>query len=378
MKILFVLTYYRPHWTGLTQYAARLAEGLAADGHFVEVLCSRHSSDLPLRENIKGVRVYRLRYLFKFLRSVIMPGLPLALWRKIKDAEAVVVYLPFQEAFLAALMCKILGKRLFLVHNGDLVLPKEGGLFNRLVEKIYYWTTAFSINLAQAIIVQTGDYSENSPLLSRFRNKWKVILPLYEIPEISAQEVKRFVEENNLKGKILIGFSGRFVEEKGVDFLLEAIPAVIEKIPLAHFIFAGDYKIKYEKYWEKISPLIEENKKNITLLGLLKDQKKVFTFYKSLALLVQPSRTDCFPSSQVESLLVGTPSVCSDIPGARWAVKEGGMGTLFRPGDVGDLAKGIIETIKKRREFQENFTKIKEIFSYRGTLNQYEELFRKS
>ena len=29
MKILMVLTYYHPHWTGLTAYAKRLAEGLA-------------------------------------------------------------------------------------------------------------------------------------------------------------------------------------------------------------------------------------------------------------------------------------------------------------------------------------------------------------
>jgi len=29
MKILTALTYYHPHWTGLTAYAQRIAEGLA-------------------------------------------------------------------------------------------------------------------------------------------------------------------------------------------------------------------------------------------------------------------------------------------------------------------------------------------------------------
>ena len=33
MKILVTLTYYHPHWTGLTAYAKRLAVGLAARGH---------------------------------------------------------------------------------------------------------------------------------------------------------------------------------------------------------------------------------------------------------------------------------------------------------------------------------------------------------
>ena len=33
MKVLIVLTYYRPHTSGLTVYAERLATGLAARGH---------------------------------------------------------------------------------------------------------------------------------------------------------------------------------------------------------------------------------------------------------------------------------------------------------------------------------------------------------
>ena len=83
MKILFVLTYYRPHWTGLTQYAARLAEGLAKKGNQVEVLCSQHDKNLAIAEEINKVKVFRLPFLFKFLRSVIMPLFPFELWKRI-------------------------------------------------------------------------------------------------------------------------------------------------------------------------------------------------------------------------------------------------------------------------------------------------------
>ena len=57
MRILFLLTYYYPHWTGLTRYAGRIAEGLAARGHEVHALAVRHDPDLPLEEVIGGVRV---------------------------------------------------------------------------------------------------------------------------------------------------------------------------------------------------------------------------------------------------------------------------------------------------------------------------------
>ena len=44
MRILSILTYYAPHWTGLTQHAQHVAEGLAARGHDVTVLTSRYET----------------------------------------------------------------------------------------------------------------------------------------------------------------------------------------------------------------------------------------------------------------------------------------------------------------------------------------------
>ena len=378
MKILFVLTYYRPHWTGLTQYAARLAEGLVKKNHKVAVLCSQHDKELDLEEEVGGVKVFRLPYLFRILRTVIMPKFPFQLWKRIKENAVIVSYLPIQEVLLIAIFCKIQKKKLFLVHNGDLVLPSSCGFLCRLVEKIYYWSTFWSIKMAQAIIVQSNDYSENSKLLSGFREKRKVILPLFETPNVEDKSVEEFKKKNNISAKTLIGFSGRFVEEKGVDYLLEAIPKVKEKIKNTHFVFAGDYKINYEKFWDKIKILIEKNKNNITLLGLVKSQIEIFSFYKSLSVYVQPSVTDCFPSSQIEALLAGIPSVCTDIPGARWVVSETGMGELVKSKNPDALAGGIVKVIKDRERYCKNFDKVKKIFDYQKTLSDYEKLFKEN
>jgi len=376
MKILFVLTYYRPHWTGLTQYAARVAEGLAKRGHQVEVLCSQHDKRLPLAEEINKVKVSRLPFLFKFLRSVVMPKFPFELWKKVKENEVIVAYLPLQEVLLTAFFCKIQKKKLFLVHNGDLVLPRSCGLFCRLTEKIYYWTTGLAIRWSERVLVQTKDYADHSPLLNKFKDKWAIILPLYETIKVAEKDIEEFKKKYSLPNKKLIGFSGRFVEEKGVDYLLKAIPLVVKKYPKVHFVFAGDYKIQYERFWEKIRGMIEENKKNITLLGLLKDKKEIFAFYKSLNIYVQPSRTDCFPSSLVEALLSGVPCVCSNIPGARWPVRQTGMGEIVKPKDPESLSKGILKVLSDREKYLRNSKKVKEIFDYKKTLVEYERLFR--
>ena len=54
MRILIALTYYRPHVSGLTIYAERLARGLARRGHAVTVLTSRFAPWLPARERWTG------------------------------------------------------------------------------------------------------------------------------------------------------------------------------------------------------------------------------------------------------------------------------------------------------------------------------------
>ena len=49
MRILTVLTYYRPHTSGLTIYSERLAEAFVKRGHQVTVLTTDLASMAPLR-----------------------------------------------------------------------------------------------------------------------------------------------------------------------------------------------------------------------------------------------------------------------------------------------------------------------------------------
>lgn len=374
MKILFVLTYYKPYWTGLTRYAARVAEGLVKRGHQVSVVCTQHDKALAKKELIEGVKVCRVPSISRISRSQLSPLFVFKAGQLIREADAIIVYFPLAEIILIALVAKIFRKKLFLVHNGDLVLPQ--GFVNRLLEKIFYLTTSWAIGLADKVIVLTEDYSEKSPLLSKFKNKWEVILAPCAIGNPSLKDKLEFRKKNKLTNKKLIGFCGRFVEEKGADFLLEAIPRVVSEIPNAHFVFVGEYKISYENYWQKIQPLIEKYKKQITLLGLVEDRKKLGAFYSCLEVFVLPSRTDCFPVVQVEAMLSGTPVVCADIPGARWVVKHTGMGLLARPRDPQSLAEAIIKVMKNRQKYVRPREEIEKIFAYEKSIGQFDRLVK--
>ncbi len=60
MKILTVLTYFRPHISGLTRYAERLCCALAERGHKVTVLTSQYDRRLPLFEKEGNLQVIRV------------------------------------------------------------------------------------------------------------------------------------------------------------------------------------------------------------------------------------------------------------------------------------------------------------------------------
>lgn len=379
MKILVVLTYYHPHWTGLTKYAVRLAENLVLQGHQVEVLCVRHEKKLKQKETINGVKVFRTPFFLRFSRSLVAPTLLYELWKHAKKNEVTLIYLPLLEALPAAVLFSLLGKKLLLVHNGDLMLPKKGSFINLLIEKVFYFTTRMSIKLSEGVIIQTRDFASQSKSLSNSQNKWKIILPLYEDKaKKSSRTAKRvkFTKKYKLAGKKLIGYSGRFVEEKGTDVLLRAIPKVIEKVPQVHFIFAGEYKVNYENYWDQIRHLVKKNRQHITLLGLIQNESTLDEFYESLHLLTIPSRNDCFPSSQVEAIFHGVPVVCSDIPGARWVIQKTQMGVLVEPNNSISLAEGIVKVLNNRKKYIKPMSTINQVFNHKKTIQIYEETLK--
>lgn len=127
----------------------------------------------------------------------------------------------------------------------------------------------------------------------------------------------------------------------------------MKSIPRAHFVFAGKTSIDYEPFYEYVEPLIEQIREHITFLGLL-DKGDYRLFYASLETFVISSRSDCFPTTQIEAVLQHIPTVCTDIPGARMLVKETGYGEITNTEDHLSLAHGII-TLIQNREKDKNF-----------------------
>lgn len=371
-RILTVLTYYHPHWTGLTMYARNLAEGLAKRGHLVTVLASQHTPELPLEETVSGVRVVRLPVRARVSRGVVMPSFPATLWKLVRDADVVHLHVPILEAPLVTLFARMLKKPVVVTHHGDLTMP--AGVFNQVVERLVTLLMRGAIRRATRLVAYSADYARHSPFLAPFLHKTDPILPPVVIPRPRPGDAEVWKRELGLSGRRLVGFAGRWVEEKGFDYLLKAIPEVVRVAPDTHFVYAGETKMGYEDFFSRCSADFERARASLTLLGLVTDPQKLATFYDMLDVFVLPSRTDCFALVQAEAMLCGTPVVVTNIPGARVAVQRTGMGLLVPPRDPAGLAAGILEVLRDTERYLRSREEIEAIFDPERCVLEYEEL----
>ncbi|PJH75417.1 MAG: glycosyltransferase family 1 protein, partial [Anaerolineae bacterium CG_4_9_14_0_8_um_filter_58_9] len=167
MKILTVLTYYRPHTSGLTIYAERLARAFARRGHQITVMTAQYDQSLPREEMMDGVRVIRVPVAVRVSKGVIAPTFGLVATKLVWEHDVIQLHLPQFDAPGVAFRARLFGKPAVLTYHCDLRLPP--GLFNRFVNLVVKFQNNMAGILADAIVTYTQDYADHSSYLSRYR-----------------------------------------------------------------------------------------------------------------------------------------------------------------------------------------------------------------
>ena len=376
MKILIALTYYRPHTSGLTIYVERLARALADRGHRVTVLTSRYDRSLPREEHLHGVSVIRAPVAFRVSKGVIMPTIGFVATRLVREHDVLSLHLPQFDASGIALRGRLMKKPAVLTYHSDLTLPP--GLFNRLADKMVHVSNIVAARLSDTIVSYTQDFATHSPFLSRYLDKVRVIPPPIHVHTLVQAEIDAFRARWNPDGLRVVGMATRLAAEKGVEHLLSALPRVREVFPNTRVLFAGPHQdvIGEEAYARRLAPLIAREGDRWTFLGNL-DQVQIASFFSNLDVLVVPSvnSTETFGLVQVEAMMLGTPSIASDLPGVRQPVRMTGMGEIVPIRDSTALADAIIRILRDRHRYIRPRAEIEALFSTERTAERYERLF---
>ncbi|MBW2974634.1 glycosyltransferase family 4 protein [Candidatus Woesearchaeota archaeon] len=374
MRILMITPYYYPYCSGISEYVKRLSEQLVKKGHSVTVLTSRHDKNLNKKEKIKNVNVIRSRVLFRLNKGVFMPSFVLKAWSLSPGYDIVNIHLPMIESGLISLFIK--KKKLFSTYHCDLKLERT--ITGRFLERIYYLSAGTALKKSRNIITYTRDYAVHSRLLKYFLKKIKITYPPINENDFSYKKKNLRKTYSIKKQEKVIGFSGRFVYEKGLPYLLRSIPYVLKKYPGARFILAGEYKeVAGGSTINELKPLIGKYKKNIILTGRI-DYKDLPDFYSACDVLVLPSidPLEAFGIVQIESMYCSTPIIATDLYGVRIPIKRTGMGIIIRQRDEKEIATAILKVLKNKKKYVKDRKDIIKEFSIRKTVDFYEKLFR--
>ncbi|HUP49729.1 MAG TPA: glycosyltransferase family 4 protein [Thermoanaerobaculia bacterium] len=129
---------------------------------------------------------------------------------------------------------------------------------------------------------------------------------------------------------------------KGIEVLLAAIPAVVERVPGAVFLIVGDGPKREE--WQALADATGEARQ-VRWAGHRRD---VDAIVAGCDLFVLPTLADAFPTVLLEAMAAGLPVVASAVGGVPEIVQADVTGTLVPPADADALAAAIIHHLLDR------------------------------
>jgi glycosyltransferase involved in cell wall biosynthesis len=147
-----------------------------------------------------------------------------------------------------------------------------------------------------------------------------------------------------------VAIAGRLIREKGTDVLLKAFAKVVEQIPSAKLLIAGD-----DPERENLNILISHLglSHHATMLGHLSRQELESLFDGVWVQAVPSLWAEPFGLVAAEAMMRGTAVVASSTGGLTEIIQDGKTGFLAPPGNVDALAEALLKLLSNRELAEE-------------------------
>jgi glycosyltransferase involved in cell wall biosynthesis len=173
-------------------------------------------------------------------------------------------------------------------------------------------------------------------------------------------------------GRIVLA-AGRLSPDKGFHILIDAVPAVLARVPKARFVICGD------------GPQRPELERQVAAAGLA--GVVVFAGFRddldswmpNADLFVLPSFAEGLPNVLLEAHACGVPVVATAVGGSPELVVAGETGCLVPPGDALALAAAIVPLLldeqRRRRMGDAARSRVRDQFTFAVQARAYLDLF---
>lgn len=351
MNILLISHLFPPHKGGVETATFNTAKKLCEKKHHVVVLTSKVFGARNNYEKTEGYHIYRYTPLnlvplrkFPMSRRLGFPffGL-LKLKRIIKKHRIQIIHIEgrfFPISLFSVLLNMIIYKRkIFLTVQGRLKLGCLG-----ILENIFDGTITRSIYTKLNKIICVSNELENR--LRRFKvNAQKLIMIPngVDVNAFSSERRSTYLNEylSNVNTHKNVLFAGRLDPQKGVEYLIKAIPQVIDKFPNVHFFIVGNGT--QERKLKELTILLGVNEK-VSFIDMV-PLEEMPQIYSSADIYCLPSVHEGLSLSLLEALSMGLVIVASITGGIPQVIKENNNGFLFKPKNVDQLINKLLKAL---------------------------------
>jgi len=303
----------------------------------------REYKKIKRQEVIDNVKVYHPRFV-TFPRAFLFPFTSYTYWRGVKNlVKEISLTFPFDliHAHVAlpdgwgGMMVKKIYNKPFLVsvHGLD-VRPKiyKNKKCYQRIEKIFKKADAILANSERTANLIAKIYGEN------LKTKIKIIYNGVSLEDVyqESSPIKRRYDS-----KKIILTVGNLVKLKGINYLIQALPKIIEKVPnlVCLIIGKGEEKENLKRSVEKL------NLENyVEFLGP-KPHKEVFEYMSISDVFVLPSINEAFGVVYIEAMAHKVPVIGCLGQGIEDIVENEKSGILVRPKNLEDLESALIKLL---------------------------------
>ena len=321
-----------------------LGKHFAAAGHDVHLITSQFR-DCPKDEKVEGFHVHRVRAL-----------------RKNPDVCAV------HEMLTYAVSSSLHGLRFAKQFQPDIVqvffgIPAGGGAYllkkrrnvpyvvflggrdvpSRNPDPPYYrWLYLLLKPVIRAIWGNASAVVACSEGLRELARETDSDVKMDVIPDAVDLETFTPVQRDAYPEKVRVLTIGRLIPRKGFQFLIRALPQVLEKVSHnfeIEVVGDGPYHGELLKLAENLGVI-----SHLHFAGSV-PYPKLPEKYSNADLLILPSLAEGMPLVVLEAMGTGLPIIASRVQGIDELVDDGVNGALFDPGDVDGLAHCLVKLI---------------------------------
>jgi glycosyltransferase involved in cell wall biosynthesis len=338
MKILIVAPYFYPKIGGMENYAYNISKELKEKyGWEVVVVTSNHKERKYIKEEIEGMKIYRLPIWLKVSNTPINLLWYFQIKKIIKKEKPDVINAQTPVPFMAECAALVAGKIPFILTIHAASLYKYNNLVANIILLLYSAVQKISLKRADAIVAVSA-YVKKSLSFS-YQKKTYVINNA-----ISKKEILENTVRKNTRQVIFIGSLNKTHAWKGLSYIIESIKHYTDlygKDINLEIIGDGDYDDYYKQLVSKLH-LAEY----IHFVGRKNKEEKDRFLEKSSAIMVYPyTENDALPTVILEAWAKQVPVIASSIGPIPYLITHKHNGFLIRPKSAKLLSEGLHELL---------------------------------